>query len=286
MNLKEKYLWVTQRQKAYVFWTKWGNGETIEYFTYYDAPHQYPNYSAEDVFIYKDKIYIADYYNGIYVYNSDLIYERTWQVPTIRTVFVYKDEVFTGSDASTTIGAIKVYSLTGTLKRAWAFYSPAPNFYNCYGIYILDDNNLFASMDERVADGANSALYIYDINGNKKTSLDFPNGTGRPLAWGLYVYEKELYVTDYNQILVKVFDLNLNFKRQFGPGYTDGAFSPTGIVASGNRVVAEIAYQEDKLKKFTTLGVPDPTFTSNVPNPGGVFLPTGGIQYLPIIGMG
>jgi len=184
------------------------------------------------------------------------------------------------------VGAIKVYSLTGTLKRQWAFYGPAPAFYNCRGIFILTNNQLFASMDKYETSGANSYLYIYNINGGEVSKLDVLNGTGRPLAWGLWAYEKELYVADYNQCLVRVFDLNLTFKRQFGPGYHDTGSSPTGVVAAGKRVVANITYPENNLKKFKTDGTPDPTFTSTVTSPGGIYLPTVGKQYLPIVGMG
>ena len=286
MNLKEKFLWITLRGYAYIAWTNWENGDTINDFNYYGAPHTSPNYSAEDVFIYKDKLYVADNYNGVYVYNNDLVFERNWFKLQISTVFVYKDEVYTGGGASNTVGAIRVYDLNGNFKREWAFYGPAPSFYNCRGIYIKDDNHLYASMDKYESGGANSYVYIYDINGNEKAKLDVPDGTGRPLAWGLELYQNELFVTDYNQCLVRVFGLDLSFKRQFGPGYHITASSPTGIAAGSKKIVANITNPASTVKKFTTTGVEDPTFISDIPNPGGLFLPTKGMQYLPIVGMG
>lgn len=286
MNLKTKYLWVTQRSSDRFYWTKFENGDEVGHYFLSGYPHTQPFWSAEDIFIYQNNIYVADNYNGIFVINDDLTYKTGWNPLQTSAIFVYKDEVYVGHQATNTVGAIQVYSIAGTLKRQWAYYGPAPAFYNCRGMYVLKDK-IYASMDKyEEPAGANSWIYIYDLNGNEIAKLDVPNGSGRPLAWGLWIYNNELYMADYNQCLIRVFDLNLQFKRQFGPGYHIGSSSPLGVMASGKKVVANITYPENNLVKFTDQGVSDPTFTSDIAHPGGLFMPTGYIDYLPIMGIG
>lgn len=281
-----QYVWITQRATCNAYWLKWQNGETVGYFNYWDPAPPSPWTTWEDIFIYKKEIYIADYFRGIYVFNMEKEYQRHWHPERPNVIWINNNEVYVARNAVNDEGVIRVYDLQGNLKREWEINTGWGTVQNALGVSVGSNNLVYASLDYFFPTTMESRLKIYTKLGNPIKEIVFPNGSGRPLAHHHAHYKNELYVTDFNQCLVKVFDLDLNFIRQFGPGWHIGSSSPTGIAVTSNKVLAKVSYPEAPLTRFTTQGVIDPTFVSDVMHPGGVFVPTKGVQYLPVMGMG
>lgn len=253
----------------------------------YDDPSPPSRYTSwEDIFIYKKEIYIADYYRGIYVFNMQTAYQRHWHPERPHGIWIKDDEVYVARNAVNDEGVIRVYDLQGNLKREWEINTGYGTVLDAFGVSVGPNNLVYASLDYKYPGKMESRLKVYTKAGVTIKEIVFPDGSGRPLAWGHAHYKNQLYVADFNQCLVKIFDLNLGFVRQFGPGYHVGSSSPTGIAVASDKVLARVSFPETPLSRWTTAGVSDPTFVSDVIHPGGVFIPTKGVQYLPVMGAG
>jgi len=281
-----KFVWVTNRNWYMAYRLKWENGETDGWF-YYNDPNPISPYTRwEDIFIYKKEIYVADYYRGLYVFNMDTVYQRHWHPTRPRGIWVKDDEVYVARNADSQEAVIRVYDLQGNLKREWEKNTGYGTPQYAIGVSVGPNSLVYASLDYSFPGYMQSKLKSYTKLGTQVKEIVFPNGSGRPLAWHHKHYKNEIYVTDFNQCLVKIFDLDLNFKRQFGPGYHIGSSSPKGIGISSNKVVVRASYPQTPLSRYTLAGIIDPTFVSDVENAGGIFVPTGKVQHLPTMGMG
>ena len=281
-----KFVWVTNRTTCLAYRLKWENGETDGWF-YYNDPNPISPYARwEDIFIYKKEIYVADFYRGLYVFNMEGQYQRHWHPTRPWGVWVKDDEVYVSRQPVSKECAIRVYDLVGNLQREWEISGTYGTVQTAYGVSVGPNNLVYAALDFFYPHYNQSKLKSYTKSGVQVKEIVFPNGSGRPLAWRSTHYKNELYVTDFPQCLVKIFDLDLNFKRQFGPGYHVGSSSPKGIGISSNKVVVKASYPETPLSRYTLEGIIDPTFVSDVENAGGIFVPTGKVQHLPTMGMG
>lgn len=249
----------------------------------------YPN----GIIAFNKELYVADYGNRrLQIFDLEGTYKREWPLihPSSslnsgpKVIVISDGEIFFVSNCfNPPLDRISVYTLDGVFKRSWG-----PEYGGPDEPYMPEGMSL-AGPYLYTSDYENHRIRVYDRYGTIITMFgSYGTGNGQ-FQWPRRntINNNELYVCDSVNHRIQIFDLNGTFKRKWGEyGTTPGKLNtPVGISVKGN-IVWVTCMMDVEVQSFDKNGVFIRQYELEYGNPWDVYSPGGGIQYLPIIGMG